>query len=133
MTKNIDTINAAVTIIIKVTVLAAMFSGSVRKPSLKRLSKMDIDDKDKEILFLRDKVDQASVFKGEACAELIEKYEIKHRFRAIKKHGSIAITERINKILKYEWLNKIPSLKVLTTSQNYALNLKHGIKAGDHT
>ena len=50
MTKNIDTIKA--------TVLAAMFSGRVRKRSLKRLSKMDIDDKDKEILFLRDKVYQ---------------------------------------------------------------------------
>jgi len=58
MNKNIDTINAAVAIIIKVTVLAAMFSGRVRKPSLKRLSKMDIDDKDKEISFLRDKVYQ---------------------------------------------------------------------------
>jgi len=55
--------------------------------------------------------DQTSVFKGEAFAELIEKYEIKHRFRAINKHGSIAITERINKTLKYEWLNKVPIVK----------------------
>ena len=55
MTQNIDTINAAVAIIIKAAVLAAMFSGRVRKRSLKRLSKMDIEDKDKEMLFLRDK------------------------------------------------------------------------------
>jgi transposase len=55
MTKNIETIKAAVAIIIKAAVLAASFSGRVRKRSLKRLSKMDIDDKDKEILFLRDK------------------------------------------------------------------------------
>ena len=36
--------------------------------------------------------DQASVFTGEAFAELIGKYEIKHRFEAIGKHGSIAAT-----------------------------------------
>ena len=58
MSKNIDTINAAVAIIIKAAVLAASFSGRVRKRSLKRLSKMDVGDKDKEILFLRDKVYQ---------------------------------------------------------------------------
>ena len=58
MTKNIDTINAAVAVIIKAAVLATMFSGRVRKRSLKRLSKMDIEDKDKEIIFLRDKVYQ---------------------------------------------------------------------------
>jgi hypothetical protein len=58
MSNNIDIINAAVELIIKAAVLAARFSGRVRKRSLKRLSKMDIDDKDKEIIFLRDKVDQ---------------------------------------------------------------------------
>jgi transcriptional regulator with PAS, ATPase and Fis domain len=58
MTKNIDTINSAVAVIIKAAILAASFSGRVRKRSLKRLSKMSIDDKDKEILFLRDRVYQ---------------------------------------------------------------------------
>jgi len=55
--------------------------------------------------------DQASVFTGEAFAELIGKYGIKHRFGAIGKHGSIAVTERINKTLKYEWLNRIAIIK----------------------
>jgi len=55
--------------------------------------------------------DQASVFKGEAFADLIGKYEIKHRFGAIGKHGSIAVTERINKTLKYEWLNRVAIIK----------------------
>ena len=58
MTNNIEIVNAAVTLIIKAAILAARFSGRARKRSLKRLSKMDADDKDKEILFLRDKVDQ---------------------------------------------------------------------------
>ena len=58
MTKNLDIINAAVTVIIKSAILAAQFSGRVRKRSLKRLSRIDIDDKDKEIIFLNDKVTQ---------------------------------------------------------------------------
>jgi len=58
MTKNIDTISAAVAIIIKAAILAASFSGRVRKRSLKRLTKMNIDNKDKEILFLHDRVYQ---------------------------------------------------------------------------
>ena len=61
MTNNIEIINAAVTLIIKAAILAAQFSGRARKRSLKRLSKMDADDKDKEILFLRDTVHQQQV------------------------------------------------------------------------
>ena len=58
MTKNLDIISAAVSLIIKAALLAARFSGRVRKRSLKRLAAMDADTKDKEILFLKDKVYQ---------------------------------------------------------------------------
>ena len=58
MTKNLDIISAAVSLIIKAALLAARFSGRVRKRSLKRLAAMDVDTKDKEIIFLRDKLDQ---------------------------------------------------------------------------
>lgn len=58
MATNIEIVNAAVTFIIKAAILAARFSGRARKRSLKRLSKMDADSKDKEIIFLRDKVNQ---------------------------------------------------------------------------
>ena len=51
MTNNIDTINAAVALIVKAAIIACRFSGRARKKSLKRLSKMDIDEKDKEIIF----------------------------------------------------------------------------------
>ena len=47
MTNNVDIINAAVALIIKAAILASRFSGRVRKRNLKRLSSMDIDDKDK--------------------------------------------------------------------------------------
>jgi len=56
MTKNLDIISTAISLIIKAALLAARFSGRVRKRSLKRLAAMDVDTKDKEIIFLRDKV-----------------------------------------------------------------------------
>ena len=55
---NLDIITHAVTLIIKAAIIAAQFSGSVRKRSLKRLAAMDADSKDREILFLKDKVYQ---------------------------------------------------------------------------
>ena len=58
MTKDIDIINAAVSLVIKAAILAAGFSGRVWKRSLKRLAAMDVDSKDKEIIFLRDKVNK---------------------------------------------------------------------------
>jgi len=58
MNKNLDVITHAVTLIIKAAIMAARFSGRVRKRSLKRLATMDADTKDKEILFLKDKVYQ---------------------------------------------------------------------------
>ncbi len=58
MNKNLDIINFAVSLIIKAALIAAQFSGRVRKRSLKRLAAMDADTKDKEILFLKDKVYQ---------------------------------------------------------------------------
>ncbi|MHC4508857.1 MAG: hypothetical protein ACYTAO_07860 [Planctomycetota bacterium] len=56
MNKNLDVITLAVTLIIKAAIIAARFSGIIRKRSLKRLAAMDADTKDKEILFLKDKV-----------------------------------------------------------------------------
>jgi len=58
MNKNLDIINFAVSLIIKAALIAARFSGRVRKRSLKRLAAMEVDAKDKEILFLRNMVEQ---------------------------------------------------------------------------
>jgi hypothetical protein len=58
MDKDIETIRTAVVIIIKAAVLVLQFSGRIRKRKLMQLAKMDIDDKSKEIIFLRDKVHQ---------------------------------------------------------------------------
>jgi transcriptional regulator with PAS, ATPase and Fis domain len=58
MSQNIEIINMAMRLIVKAAVLAARFSGRARKRSLKRLARMEIDEKDKELIFLRDKVTQ---------------------------------------------------------------------------
>jgi transposase InsO family protein len=55
--------------------------------------------------------DQASVFTGDAFAELLRQWNIKPRFGAIGKHGSITVTERVIKTLKYEWLRSVPIIK----------------------
>ena len=55
--------------------------------------------------------DQAPVFVGTAFARLLEQWNIKPHFGAIGKHGSIAVTERVIKTLKYEWLRCVPLIK----------------------
>jgi len=55
--------------------------------------------------------DQASVFTGDAFAELLRQWNIKPRFGAVGKSGSIAVTERVIKTLKYEWLKRVPLIK----------------------
>jgi DNA-binding NtrC family response regulator len=58
MDKNLDTATFAVSLIFKAVIMAGRFSGRIRKRSLRRLAAMDIDEKDKENLFLKDKVYQ---------------------------------------------------------------------------
>ncbi len=55
--------------------------------------------------------DQASVFTGDVFAELLDSWNIKPRLGAVGKHGSISVTERVIKTLKYEWLKRIPIIK----------------------
>jgi len=55
--------------------------------------------------------DQASVFMGDAFAELLRPWTIKPRLGAVGKKGSIAVTERVIKTLKYEWLKRILLIK----------------------
>ena len=52
--------------------------------------------------------DQEGVFTGEAFAEPLWDWDIKHRFGTVGKHGSIAVTERVIRTLKYDWLKRVP-------------------------
>ena len=55
MADNRDILNVAVSLLVKAALLAARFSGRIRRRSLKRLVTMDTDAKAREILFLKDK------------------------------------------------------------------------------
>ncbi len=55
--------------------------------------------------------DRASVFTGDAFAELLKPWNVKPRCGAVGKHGSIAVTERVIKTLKYEWLRCVPIIE----------------------
>jgi transposase InsO family protein len=52
--------------------------------------------------------DQEGIFTGEALAELLVDWDVKHRLGAVGQHGSIAVTERVIRTLKYEWLKRVP-------------------------
>jgi len=57
--------------------------------------------------------DQEGIFTGEAFAKLRQDWNIKHRFGAVGKHGSIAVTERLIWTLKHEWLAQVVLIRGL--------------------
>ena len=42
---------------------------------------------------------------------IVHHWEVKQRFGAVGRHGSIAVTERAIKTLKYEWLNRVAIIR----------------------
>jgi len=57
--------------------------------------------------------DQEKIFISDAFRDLLILWDVKHRFGAVGKHGSIAVTERVILTLKYEWLNRVPVIRGL--------------------
>jgi len=57
--------------------------------------------------------DQEKVFISEVLADLLYQWNVKQRFGAVGKHGSIAVTERAIWTLKYEWLKCVPAIRGL--------------------
>jgi transposase InsO family protein len=55
--------------------------------------------------------DKESVFTGAAFAELLSNCGVMLRHGAVGKHGSIAVTERLIRTLKHEWLFRAPVIK----------------------
>ncbi len=130
MTKNIDTINAAVALIVKAAILAARFSGRARKRSLKRLAAMDIDDKDKEVIFLRDSVNQLRMQldilqKGLQKKHNNKRYTLRERLFILWHMETFQIPRRriteyfgIARSTLYRWLHKIEDQKQSCTPAN---------------
>ena len=48
----------------------------------------------------------SDVFRG-----LLRRWNVKQRFGAVGKHGSIAVTERVIHTLKHEWLRRVPVIR----------------------
>lgn len=57
--------------------------------------------------------DQEGVFVSDVFRDLLIRWDVKHRFGAVGKHGSIAVTERVVLTLKYEWLKRVPVIRGL--------------------
>ena len=55
--------------------------------------------------------DQEAVFTSGAFRELLSHWSVKQRFRAVGRHGSIAVTERAIRTLKHEWLRRVPVIR----------------------
>ena len=57
--------------------------------------------------------DQEKVFISDAFQELLIPWDVKQRFGAVGRHGSIAVTERAILTLKYERLKRVPVVRGL--------------------
>jgi len=51
------------------------------------------------------------VFISDLFAELLRRWNVRQRFGAAGKHGSIAVTERAILTLKQEWLRRVPAIR----------------------
>jgi|GEM_PF-6597549 len=130
MTKDIDTIKAAVAIIIKAAVLVLQFSGRIRKRKLKQIAKMDIDEKDEEIIFLRDKVHQlktrTTIFQKVMQANQNNKlYTVSEKLHILFYMEMYQIPRRkvkfhlgISRSTFYRWLHKIEDQVKASTPVN---------------
>ena len=60
--------------------------------------------------------DQEGVFTSDGLfADLLCRWNVKQRFGAVGKHGSIAVTERVILTLKQEWLSRVSVIRGLKT------------------
>ncbi len=130
MTKNIDIINAAAALIVKAAILAASFSGRARKRSLKRLAAMDVSEKDKEIIFLRDRVNQLQIQvsvlqRGIQKKQKNRRYTIREKLFILFYLEAYQIPRRrvteylgIARSTLYRWLHKIENQSQLRIPAN---------------
>ena len=116
---NRDTITFAVSLILRAAIVAAKYSGRVRNRSIKRLATMDIDEKDKEILFLIDRAYQLDtqisiLLKRVAKHQKKPRYTIRERLLILWHMETFQIPRRkiaqhlgVSKSTVYRWLHKI--------------------------
>jgi transcriptional regulator with PAS, ATPase and Fis domain len=123
MAENLPILNAAVSLLVRAALLAARFSGRVRRRSLKRLAAMDADAKAREILFLKDRVYQFEMQLSTLQKQLNKKdknprYTVRERLLILWHMEAFQIPRRkvsqyfgIARSTLYRWLHKIEDQK----------------------
>ena len=130
MVERLEIVNAAVSLLVKAALLAARFSGRVRRRSLKRLAAMDTDAKAREILFLKDRVYQLEMQVSILQKRLHKqgkkpRYEVRERLLILWHLEAFQIPRRkvsryfgIARSTLYRWLHKIEDQKPSGTPMN---------------
>ena len=130
MAENLDILNAAVSLLVRAVLLAARFSGRVRRRSLERLAAMDADAKAGEILFLKDRVYQLEMQVSILQKHLNRKgkgprYTVREKLLILWHMEAFQIPRRkvsryfgIARSTLYRWLHKIEDQKPATAAAN---------------
>jgi len=130
MAENLDVLNAAVSLLVRAVLLAARFSGRVRRRSLKRLVAMDTGAKFKEILFLKDRVYQLEMQVSILQKHLGKKsqsprYTVREKLLILCHVEAFQIPRRkvsrylgITRSTLYRWLHKIEDQEPSGTPAN---------------
>jgi transposase-like protein len=130
MAENLEIRNIAVSLLIRAALLAARFSGRVRRRSLQRLVARDADAKAKEILSLKDRVYQLEMQVSILQRHLHKKgrkprYEVRERLLILWHMEALQIPRRrvsryfgIARSTLYRWLYKIEDQKPPNTAAN---------------
>ena len=123
MAENLEVLNAAVSLLVKAALVAARFSGRVRRRSLKRLAGMDTDANARKILFLKDRVYELGIQLSILQKQLDNKgkklrYEVRERLLILWHMEAFQIPKRkvsryfgIARSTLYRWLHKIEDQK----------------------
>jgi hypothetical protein len=130
MADNLEILNTAVSLLVRAALLAACFSGRLRKRSLKRLAARDTDAQAKEILFLKDRVYQLEMQVSILQKHLHNKdkkprYEVRERLLILWHVEAFQIPRRkvsryfgIARSTLYRWLHKVDDQKPSATPAN---------------
>ena len=122
--KNIEIISSAVSLILKAALLAANWVGKKRKVGLEEIVKMDVEEKNKEIVFLRDRIYQLETQVSILQKQMNKKksgnhnhYSLKERFYILWYMEYFQIPRRkvseyfgITRSTLYWWLHKIDEM-----------------------
>ena len=125
-----DNIIYAVSLIMKAVLFAAAWAGKNRKRGLKSIAKLFIDEKDKEIVFLRERVyqleAQIKIFQKQTHSSGKARYNIKEQlfilwhmeyFQIPKRH--VTKTFGITGSTSYRWLREIDKEPDSTQQQSW--------------